>query len=245
MADKTEETTETEETEEKETKEVEEETPDESKETESTEESEETEETSSEEEPFTKQFTQFKGEGDEYTRQLEEAYKNSTGEANKLLPELKKLRETADKFKSLIADNPELAEKVEEETGERISSETDILLNKVRSDMRRQNKKEYDEFKEKHPEIETDPALGTKLMEELAVFGAAERAKGQLLPMGEGLRKAWISLGLNDEEETLTSKVKDSASSNRASSGGKKTEGKTDYTDAQLAWAKKAGVKLD
>ncbi len=205
-------------------------------------------ESDEEEQPeFKKQFPQFKGESlEEYTPNLEEGYRKSAREGKRLAKENQDLQGRLDAITAAVAKNPELAKLIDEATGEgAISPVQDPALLKAREDLNTQMEKEYSEFVDEHPELDTDEELQQKVLAELEVLGAAYRAKGKVLGMKKGLQLAWESLGL--EEGSSQEKVAGAAKANAARSkttgkGGKKPSTKSPLTQEQIAWGKKMGL---
>lgn len=218
------------ETEEIESEEVDEETQDDSDDEQASEEvkEEETSEDSDEEESsepdaFDKRFTQFKGDTlDEYTKNLEEAYANSTAEYAKL--------------------TKNQAEQRQQEVPEGQPA-TDPALLYARQQMETQQSQEYDAFAKEHPEIESDPEVGEKMTKRLATLARTVLAEdGKVLGMAEGLSMAWASLGLgNNQQENTRMAAKDAAATTRTASV-KKNSAKPQFSQAELEAAKKMGL---
>lgn len=196
-------------------------------------------EDSEESETFDKRFTQFKGDDlPEYTKNLEEGYAQSTAEAQRLVKENADYKLKFDRITAAVANDPELAEKLD--VG---NVSPDPALNYARQEMERQQKTEYDGFIQEHPEIETDPALGEKVLKRVTTISkAVYDDEGRMLGMGEALTMAWSSLGLgNNTEETTRMAAKNVAAQSRTASSKKPTP-KSEFTPAQLDYAKKMGL---
>lgn len=171
---------------------------------------------------FDKRFTQFKGDTlDEYTKNLEEAYANSTAEYAKL--------------------NKSQAEQRQQETTD--APATDPALLYARQQMEQQQSQEFDAFAKDHPEIESDPEIAEKMTKRLATLARTVLAEdGKVLGMAEGLSMAWSSLNLgNNQQENTRMAAKDAAATSKTASA-KKTVPKTQFTTQQLEFAKKAGL---
>lgn len=196
---------------------------------------------------FKKRFTQIKGENaDEYLPNLEEAYRNSTTEGQRLAIENKTLKADKDAMASLIANNPDIAKMISDKTGGKMPEAlVDPAIMQARQDMEERQTKEYNAFVDKHPDLESDPDLQKKILATLTEFGAAARRDGRILGMDEGLRKAWAFHGLEtNSKEDIASKAKENAARGRTTNGGKKPSGsgKGTLTPEQIAVGKKWGL---
>lgn len=200
---------------------------------------EDAEDSDDDSETFDKRFTQFKGdELPEYTKNLEEGYAQSTAEAQRLNKILGDYKQKFDKITAMVANDPELAEKLE--VG---AASPDPALNYARQEMEAKMKQEYDSFQQDHPEIETDPALGDKLTKRLAIISKAVYDDEQrMVGMKEGLEMAWTSLGLgNNQEETTRMAAKNVAAQSKTTSAKKPTP-KSEFTPSQLEFAQRMGL---
>lgn len=206
----------------------------------------EDEESEEEEEPeFKKAFSQIKGDTpQEYAKNLEEAYKQSSKEGKLQAQKAKDSQARIDQIAAVVAKNPELAKLINESAGSEIAPTTDPALVHARQTMEQQMEKDYSKFAESHPEIETDPDLAEKVLAEVTIFGDAARKKGKILSMDEALNKAWISLGLNkeDSKETVATKAKETASKSRTNNTNKKKTKTPKLSDDQIAAGKKMGL---
>ncbi len=227
------------------TEEVEELAPDETSEEDQTELTEENEETADEpdtqeESEFKQRYTQFQGESpEEYAKNLETGYDNSSKEAVKLSRENKDLKAQVDRVNALIANNPDLAAAITG-TGTQAPVETTPVnpaLAFAEAQMKQAFDREYKAFADNHPEIETDPKLADDLDSKLAivrdvVWGQEKRMVG----MEEGLNMAWALLGnKTDSQENLRAAARDQASSGKAASGTRKGETKSKFTEDQIS----------
>lgn len=215
-------------------------------------EGEQTETVSDEEPKLKKRFTQLKGDTpEEYIKSLEEAYRNSTVEFQKLNQDLKSLKKDSDSYNKvleLVANNPDVARALEK-AGGKIDEppKKDPALEYAREQLHQQLTKEYRDFTELHPEVLEDEVLRKELFEELEIVDQIYAARGRKLTMTEGLKRAWANLGKDEEDskEKVMSKAKETAAKPGASGTAKKGESKPQFTDSQLRIAKKMGVSAE
>lgn len=197
---------------------------------------EETDTEDEDEEPFKKRYTQIKGDTPkEYLPNLEDAYKHSSTEAVRLKSENEKLQQQVDNITALVANNPELAKQIAD--GKVPAVQTDPALLKVRQDVEKQNQKEYTDFVDSHPELESDPELQKQVFDTIKDFAEVAAKKNRVLGMKEALTKAWLSLGLKDnsKDEEVRMKAKETASRSKNAGTRKKTSAeKTTFSDAQI-----------
>lgn len=194
---------------------------------------------------FQKRFTQFKGETlEEYLSQVEDAYLATSKEGERIHLAQKELQGKYDTIVSIIAKDPEMAKKINEATGDNATPPTvDPALAYARDNMQKQMETDYNAFVDAHPELESDPQLRQEMLDVVTQFGAIAAQKGEVLSMADGLRKAWAYLGKDDNEEKVVSKAKEQAGKPKTQSTNKKSAPKTpQFTDDQLAVAKKMGV---
>jgi len=201
-----------------------------------------------EESKFQKRFTQIKGDTpEEYAVNLEEAYRNSSTEGQRTATELKEAKEELTKIGAAIAANPELAKALNDALDGAPAApaqKEDPAIEFARSEMKKKLDGEYNAFTDLHPEMVTDTELREKVLDELEHFASVAAAKGETLGMEEGLKKAWVSLGLDAEdskEETIT-KAKEQAARPQAPGKTKKSPAGTGFTDEQIALAKRFGL---
>jgi hypothetical protein len=210
------------------------------------EDSDEDEDEDEDDEDFKKRFTQFKGDDtDEYLKNLEDGYAESSKEAVRLSRELKPLKVELERITALIATQPELAKALQDGQSQQQSAQTtettvNPALNWAETQMRQTWTKEFNTFAEKHPEIETDLQLAEQVDQQLAVLRDViwQREKRQL-GMAEGLDLAWKILGkdTNDDKEKVRMAAKASASQGKASGGKKSKEPKSKFSEAQITVA--------
>lgn len=212
---------------------------------------EEAEEAAEEEtaQQFEKRFTQFKGETpDEYAKNLEDAYGHSTTEATRLAQQVKDLQLEKDRIMAQVANNPELAAQIMGQTapanGQTQPVYSDPALLFARQTMEEQMTKEFNQFAEEHPEIQTNQELSKQVVENLSAISEAYRLRtGKIPTMKEGLAAAWIMAGksLTDDEETTRMAIKNSASQSKSPTGRPTASPeKPLFTKAQMDFARRA-----
>lgn len=201
-----------------------------------------------EEEPeFEKAFKNIKGDTPtEYAKNLEEAYRKSSTEGKLNYQKAKDNQATLDRIAAVVAKNPEIAKVINEATDDtEIPLTTDPALIHARQEMETKMESDYNKFVQSHPELDTDPELQEKVLEEVRLFSEVARKKGRIPAMSEALTKAWISLGLDkeDSKEKIVTKAKETASKPKTNNGNKKPSGKTPTLSAeQIAAGKKMGL---
>lgn len=228
-----------------ETEELENEDPEQEEESEEESEEEKTEE--EEESKFEKRFSQIKGDTpEEYAKNLEEAYRNSSTEAQRINGELKDAKKELDKIGEVIANNPELAKQLNDALGgvEVAQKREDPAIEYARSEMKKKLDGEYNAFVDVHPEMATDDDLREEVLKELSLLADAAAAGGRTLGMEEGLKKAWISLGYDaaDSKEHTITKAKEQAAKPGTPAKTKKANTKAQFTDEQIAMAKRYNI---
>lgn len=198
------------ETEEKEEKQEVAETEDEGQ----TESEEDTSEDKPEEVTFTKKFTNIKGDTpEEYARNIETAYDNSTTEALK--------------WKKLYEDAMPTIKRAEAEAGSDGVSDIPIppALQYAEQLMKNDMERDINEFAKRYPQIK-DPDEYSKLEKRVGVFTKAIREEeGRVAPMSEVLQLSAVSLQWDqtNKKEELGMAVKDSAAASKAVSATKQT----------------------
>lgn len=203
-----------------------------------------TETETEEESEFKKRFSQFEGETpEEYLKNLEEAYANSSTEGQRLSKEAKDAKEQYDKVATLIANNPDFA-KALSETENAPKPPVDPALAYAKQQMEAAYEKDWNEFTQSHPELAGDQALTDALIDEMDIIAQAHEKRGRTLSMAEGLKKAWISLGREaaDNKENVVNKTKEQASKATPNAKPGKASDKTEFTQEQIAVAKKMGL---
>lgn len=198
---------------------------------------------------FKKQFSQFKGEDwEQYGPELEEGYRKSSREGKRLAQENSELQGRLDVITQAVAKNPELAKLIEDSTGEgAVSPVQDPALVELREERDKRMQKEYAEFVDGHPSLDTDEEIQGQVLEELKMLGAAWRAKGKILPMKKGLQMAWDSLGLDDDPKSKIAGAAKTTAGRSKTTNANKREGsqsssKPKLTEAQVNWGKRMGL---
>lgn len=214
---------------------------------EDSEEDDDTSETDDEEESeFKKRFTQFKGDSiEEYTPELEKAYGHALGEITRLKSADKEKQSKIDSIVTAVAKDPDLAKKLDELMGDSSTVTVDPALMKARQDMEDQMTKDYHEFVDEHPELESDPQLNEQVFALVEEFGNTSRKGGKIMTMKEALTKVYIYLGLNDTKEKVAIKAKEAATKPKTGNTAKKVTKKAEFTEEQLRVAKKWGTSLE
>jgi hypothetical protein len=198
---------------------------------------------------FKKRFTQLKGEDiDEYLKNLEDAYANSSTEGQRLNQRATEAERKFNQVATLVATDPDFATKLADATGEDAPAPiVDPAVQWAKQKMEEDYAKDYTAFADLHPEVVSDPDLYNEVVAELDIIAAAHEARGAKLSMAEGLRKAWISLGKDDLEkkEDVMDKTKEQASVTTPQGTAKKTGEKTSgFTPEQIAVAEKMGLTV-
>lgn len=233
-------------------KEVDEETQDESEEQledtelETSEENEdepvETDEESDDEDSpkFEKRFTQFKGDSpEEYLKQLENAYDNSSKEAVRLLEENKRLKSEM-LTKIANGDVPDPKEENAKKTPAELWAE---------SQMQREWTKQYKEFVSDPDKaiIETDPVMFERLDKLTGKFAQfIQDTEGRIPELKEVLDMAWDYMNRDNKdskEDKVAMAVKDAGASPKVKSD-KKERPKSQFTDEQIETARKLDPTL-
>lgn len=188
----------------------------------------------SEEQPsFVKEFPNIKGDTpEEYAKNLEIAYKNSTTEALRL----KGLTEaTTASSQPKIGDD----EEDEEPAITPAQSLTDPTTLWVNSKIDKEIADAFDAFKDEYPQV-SDPAQYEQFKTEVKTFAIAIKdSQGRMADPGELYQKAALSLGwekasVPNAKEKLGMAMKQNAASSKVSSSGAKKTAKSKVTDAQI-----------
>lgn len=209
-------------------------------------EDDDSDEENSDEPDFEKAFKNIKGDTpQEYAKNLEEAYRKSSQEGKLNYQKAKENQERIDRIAATVAKNPELAKAINEASDNTDNPIVDPAVSYARQQMESQMETDYKKFTEVHPELDTDPTLQEKVLDEVKLFGDAARKKGKILTMNDALNKAWISLGLDkeDSKDTIVTKAKETASKPKTNNGNKKPTGKTPTLSAeQIEAGRKMGL---
>lgn len=199
-----------------------------------------------EESKFQKRFSQIQGDTPEdYAKNLEEAYRQSSTEGQRLALEAKQNKEFRDKLAAAVAADPELAKRLEAATGEKAPTpQVDPALAWAKEEMNKTFAKEYNEFTDVHPEMLSDDALRDEVLDELRLLADVYDAKGKTLGMAEGLKKAWASLGYaeKDNKDKVMTQAKNQAAAPKVQSKPKAKIEKPEFSEEQISFAKKMGL---
>ncbi len=196
---------------------------------------EDEEDESPDDEPsFTKEFPNIKGDTpEEYIKNLEKAYGNSTSEAMRL----KKLADAR------VATPPPQVGDEDDDDDSPVSPPAPVSSDPTQLWISQQMDKEilkaYDSFRSDYSQVE-DPEQYEKFIEEVATFSQAKLAKGQVPDPNDLYRKAAVSLGWEKTsqptaKEKLGNALKTNAASSPAKTSGAKPPVKSKVTDAQVA----------
>lgn len=162
---------------------------------------------------FVKQFDYIKGDTpEEYAKNLEQAYENSSTEGRRINAELQELKKapptTSVTATTEEADEPVVKTPMELYMEQKLEQETQQAFSVIR--------KEY-------PQV-NNPDEYAKFTQEVTIFAQAGIAKGRLAPPEELYNKAAISLGWEktatepDDKEKLGQALKDGTASPKAGS---------------------------
>lgn len=179
---------------------------------------------------FIKGFAHIKGDTpEEYAKNLEEAYRNSTTEALRL----KKLAE-APAVTSPIGDDED-----DDSFSPKPAGTNDPTQLWVSQQMDKEINRAYDKFKTDYPQVD-DPELYDKFTEEVSIFSQSVLAKGQMPDPEDLYRKAAVSLGWEkastpNDKEKLGAALKTNAATTPARTSGAKPPARSKVTDAQVA----------
>lgn len=183
---------------------------------------------------FDKRYPRFKGETpEEYIKNLEDAYANSSGEAVRLNREVEELKTQG---LAKIANS----ESEEETTPPPAQSPALAWAEEQRN---KEWKKDWEEFSESHPEILEDEAL-FKQFDSLTgdMFMVLKKQTNSLPTLGEAMTAAWKVLSPDkiSKEEQIAMKTKDAGADTKAK-GVSKEMPKPKFSDAQI----EAAIKMD
>lgn len=197
----------------------------------------------SEESEFERRFSQFKGDTlEEYVKNLEEGYANSSTEAVRLNRELRRLRD--DKM-SAIANS--------EKEGDEKKPAEDPALVYARQKMEEDAAKDYRTFAELHPEIDElsdqfDESLFNEFDKEAGYArDYLYRTTGKIPTLMEAMRRAWAVMNPDSnvsKEEKVAMNAKNTAAGTKSKSIAKEKP-KPKFSDAQIDAAVKMDPKLE
>lgn len=194
------------------------------------------------EQQFEKRYTQFKGDTpEEYAKNLEHAYDNSSKEALRLKKQLDELR--AEKL-SDVANADDSGGQGTDQAADKPESVTDILVSQMK---RERDVEHYNKFAAQHPEVNEDDELFQKLDAETGkymdyVFKTEKRVPG----LDEALDFAWMRINPDDrrsKDEQVAAAAKNAGAASRTK-GAAKDQSKAQFSDKQIAAAQKIDPKL-
>lgn len=221
-------------------------------------------------------LTQFKGEKgttEEYTKNLEDGYLNSTQEALKLkdqkenyerqvnavMAAAKKDPEFGEKLLSLLNDNGGTnggsASGANSDFGDKATqTSNNPFLVHAETEWNQNNDKSVKDFVEAHPEVLTDPKINADVKRWAQVYTKEVfEADKRLITTGEAMEMAYRQLGLSSKQENTQSLVdgmKKNAAPSRPQTAKKKSSGKSggdtkQFSDATLTFAQKMGISKE
>lgn len=201
---------------------------------------------------FTKRFNQFQGESpEEYAKQLEDAYDNSSKEALNIKRQFEDIKRENDRLLSVVASNPEVARQlVQPQTPaapvvpQAPQGQGDPALMFFREKFNQESETQYNEFVDNHPELRSDNALASEMNRRIYAYGQAVRTSENRQPsMKEAIEAAWVISGrpLNaTKEEVIQMAQKSIAGQGRRSSGRPVApNAASNYTEEQLEMARR------
>jgi hypothetical protein len=201
-------------------------------------------ESDAEQQAFEKRFPRFKGETlEEYVKNLEDGYSNSSAEAVRISRELKRLKE--DKMS-------QIANSGADDTKEEPAKKEDPALIYARQKMEEDAQRDYRSFSEAHPEVdETSESFDESLFEEFdKEAGYARdylyRKTGKIPTLMEAMQRAWAVMNPEtvSKEEKIAMAAKSAGAGSKAK-GAAKEQPKSKFSDAQIENVKKMDPKLE
>lgn len=226
----------------------------ESKETKETTESKETgesKETKESKPGFEKRFTQFTGETpEEYLKQLEDAYQNSSTEGQRLSKEAREAKAQRDKIMAEVAKDPDLAKRLNQMHDAESAKEGDEkptspfnhpLIGELEEEWNKKATQAVREFEEAHPDFTSDDDLRKEVQEVVGdLADSYYRRTGRMMPMDKALKSAWMMVGKEDND--VAGKTKEAAASSSGGTSNKPKEAKSEFTAEQLRFAERLGL---
>lgn len=192
------------------------------------------EEAQSPEPTFVKEFPHIKGDTpEEYARNLEKSYQNSTSEALRLKQELDKTKAVKPPLTSTDSSG-------DDDDEQPLTAEQLWLKQQMDEEIANS----FESFKKDYPQVD-DPDEYDKFKAEVSVFSNAIRqAQGRMATPAELYQKAALSLGWDkqsepSDKEKLGIAIKDSGGTSKAITSGAKPPAKSKVTDAQIATYRK------
>lgn len=225
--------------------------------------SEEEEEEDDEKEESERRFKQFEGETEEdYLKNLEKGYENSSKEGVKLKNkldvtqrQLNHILKAAEKDPKLakqlqdVLDSDELPKSTTPKADKKPGKDDDPFLVHARTEWEEKSKKEADEFVKANPEVVDDPQINADVKRWMKVFSRETyEQEGRIMSAGEAMSKAYQFLGLENKlkkDRNLANAAKKNAAPTRPKSKKTKKRSGKQFSDDQLYFAKKAGVSKE
>lgn len=191
---------------------------------------------------FDKRFTQFKGETpEEYAKNLEDGYQNSSQEALRLKKQLDELR--AEKLSEVAQADGGKGEG-DGKQAQQPQSITDMWASQ---EMQRQHREQYGAFAAKHPEVNEDDDLFQKLDEETGKYmDYVHKTQNRVPELAESLNFAWKILRPDDtdsRQEQVATAAKSAGSASKTKSVAKDTD-KPQFSDKAIETARRIDPKL-
>jgi hypothetical protein len=216
-----------------------------------------------------KRFNQFKGDGEVYLKQLEDAYQNSSTEGQRLSKDLTDREKEIETISKIVQSDPALKDQFQKklyDTGyedkyddgelnansiaqivrqvvrEEIPQQIDNAPALKRMDDERKQKDLtiYNDFAKEHPEIESDPTLAKDLEETFGIVAQRDTSKDGSIDFKKTLAKAWKIVTSEQEVENAKNLIqKESASMADTSSAVRTPEKKTELTELEKTIAGK------
>lgn len=201
-------------------------------------------------ETFTKRFNQFQGETpEEYAKQLEDGYDNSSKEALNLKRQLDDTKRENDRLLAVVAANPDIAKQLVQPQTPTIPTTpaqgTDPALMFFRAQFEEQSQSQYNQFVDNHPELRSDTGLAQEINRRIYAYGLAVRQSENRQPsMKEAIEAAWVISGrqLNPtKDEVIQMAQKNIAGQGRRPGGRPAAPAQAStYTEEQLEVARRA-----
>lgn len=216
-------------------------------------------------------FSQFKGKegtAEEYIKNLEDGYLNSSQEAIKIKDERDGFERQVNAIKAAAGKDPEFGEKLlsllkdngsnDDDSGfgddkATQTSKNPFLVN-AETEWNQSNEKSIKEFVDANPEVLTDPKINADVKRWTKVYTReVYESEGRLITTGEAMKMAYRQLGLDDKAKSTQSLVdgmKKNAAPTRPQGAKKKPTSKKggetkQFSDLTLTMAEKMGMSKD
>lgn len=217
-------------------------------------------------------FSQFKGEkgtADEYIKNLENGYLNSSQEAIKIRDERDGFQRQVDAIKQAAGKDPEFGEKLlsllnagggdNSSSGDGLDdpvtqSSNNPFLVHAQTEWNEKNELSVKDFTDANPEVLTDPKINADVKRWARVFTKQVFDDEQrLITTGEAMERAFRYLGLEDKrqaKQSLVDGMKKNAAPTRPQAAKKKSSGKSgndtkQFSDQTLSFADKMGISKE